>query len=209
MWPPYYVNCVRRRWELRIKIIGLLGCLGMILFCCVGCGSESRVTETPRSTATPQPTATLSQSPLVVPVAADSPVSTPLSPAPTPRPSCLTQIEPVGNTVCGYVVTAGGVPIVGRPVFLARALFLSDNSAVFATLDRQNAPQGVLDENGLFYMTGVRSDLYFVMIDDYPQPMMLKEPDNPRDDLIVDWRESGGEVDLGTITSNVYVTPVP
>jgi hypothetical protein len=107
------------------------------------------------------------------------------------------------------VVTTGGVPITKRPVFLARALFLSDNSAVFASLQRETAPQGVLDENGLFYVTNVEPELYFVMIDDYPQPMMLKEPDNPMDDLIVDWRESGGEVDLGIITSHVYVTPVP
>jgi hypothetical protein len=41
--------------------------------------------------------------------------------------------------------------------------------------------------------------LYFLMMDAYPKAVMLHEPAHPENDLIVDWRKSGGVVDLGVI----------
>jgi hypothetical protein len=46
----------------------------------------------------------------------------------------------------------------------------------------------------------VPSDLYFLMMDAYPKPIMLQEPAHPANDLIVDWRKTGGAVDLGVIS---------
>lgn len=177
------------------KIIGLLACLAILVLLCSRCGDADNGQD---------------ESPLAVPTTSEPQFESPIVPTATPWPSCLTLIEPVGNTVCGYIVSSShGVPIAGRPVFLARARFTSDNSAVFAELKREVAPRAILDENGMFYMVDVQSDLYFLMMDDYPQPVMLKERDNPMNDLIVDWRESGGAVDLGIITSYVYITPEP
>ena len=180
----------------KTKIIGLIMCLYMLVLYsgCSGQGSDQ--SKSPL-------TASVAESPIEIPTLAFS--------TPTLRPSCLTLIEPEGNTVCGYVISDrnNSAPITNRPVFLARARFLSDGSAVFAELDRSTAPQGILDENGMFYVKNVRPDLYFLMLDDYPQPVILKEPDNPTNDIIVDWRESGGSVDLEVITSYIYVTPVP
>jgi hypothetical protein len=119
-------------------------------------------------------------------------------------------IEPVGNTVCGYVVSQiESAPVVGRPVFLAKALFSSDNSMVLAALNQDTAPKGISDENGMFCVIDVPSNLYFLMIGDYPQPVMLHEPDNPTNDLIVDWRETEGVVDLGIIPTHVIVPQEP
>jgi hypothetical protein len=95
---------------------------------------------------------------------------------------------------------ADGQPVADRPVFLAEGLTTSDNSAVFAALDQNSAPQGITDANGMFFIVDVPANLYFVMIGDYPQPLMIKEPDNPANDLYVDWREEGGIVDLGVLT---------
>ena len=131
----------------------------------------------------------------------ESPLSSPVPPTVTPIVSCLDIIEPVGNTVCGIIVSQiDGQPISGRPVYLAEGLTTSDNSAVFAALDQNNAPQGITDENGMFSIIDAPANLYFVMLGDYPQPLMVKEPDDPTDDLYVDWREEGGSLDLGILS---------
>ena len=175
------------------KLIVLLACLGTLLLC-NGCDTESSRPDEPTPEAP----------------AFESPFESPIKPTATPRPSCLTLIEPVGNTVCGYVVSQStGAPIAGRPVFLAEGLFASDNSVVLAALDQENAPRGIADESGMFYVVDVPPNLYFLMIGDYPQPVMLHEPDNPADDLIVDWREAGGAVDLGIIPTNIFVPEEP
>ena len=168
-------------------------CLG-ILVLCSGCGTEDgEQTELPLEAPT-----------------FESSFESPIVPTTTPLPSCLTLIEPVGNTVCGYVVNrSSGAPIVGRPVFLAEALFSSDNSMVFAALDQESAPKGIIDENGMFYVVDVPSNLYFLMVGDYPQPVMLHEPDNPTNDLIVDWREAEGTVDLGVIPTHIFIPQEP
>lgn len=175
------------------KVIGWLVCLAVLVLCS-GCGTEG---------------SGQSESPLDVPTF-ESPVESPVVPTATPWPSCLTLIEPVGNTVCGYVVSQiESAPVVGRPVFLAKALFSSDNSMVLAALNQDTAPKGISDENGMFYVIDVPSNLYFLMIGDYPQPVMLHEPDNPTNDLIVDWRETEGVVDLGIIPTHVIVPQEP
>jgi hypothetical protein len=61
----------------------------------------------------------------------------------------------------------------------------------------------------MFYVVDVPSNLYFLMISDYPQPVMLHEPDNPENDLMVDWREKEGAFDLGVIPSQVFASPEP
>lgn len=138
-----------------------------------------------------------------------TPVEPSASPTVITRPPCLTLIQPAGNTVCGYIINEfSGKPVVGRPVYLAKGLLSSDNSVVLASLDKITAPRGVTDENGMFFVIGVPADLYFLMLDDYPQPMMLREPDNPSNDLIVDWRESSEPIDLGVISARV-LTPDP
>ena len=101
------------------------------------------------------------------------------------------------------------MPIARRPVFLAEGLFASDNSVVLAALDQEAAPQGTTDENGMFYVVDVPPNLYFLMVGDYPQPVMLHEPDNPTNDLFVDWRESEGAVDLGVIPTHILVPQEP
>lgn len=178
---------------MKSKVITLLTCLGILALCgaCSSGGGEQAV------------------SPLSKPTFA-SPATTAVATVPASRPSCLTLIEPVGNTVCGYVVyESDNTPVVGRPVFLAEALFGADNSIVFAALDQNTAPKGVTDENGMFYVVDVPSNLYFLMISDYPQPVMLHEPDNPENDLMVDWREKEGAFDLGVIPSQVFASPEP
>jgi hypothetical protein len=138
-------------------------------------------------------------SPTPEPVSA-TPFDSPLQPTPTPVSSCLELIEPVGNTICGFIISQiNGEPVTGRPVYLAEALFSTDNSNIFSALDQSSAPQGVTDESGMFYVTDVPPNMYFLMIDDFPQPIMLKERDIPENDLYVDWREEGGVVDLGII----------
>ena len=92
---------------------------------------------------------------------------------------------------------------------MAEGLFSSDNSVAFAALDQEAAPQGITDENGMFYVVDVPSNLYFLMIGDYPQPAMLHELDNPANDLIVDWREVEGGVDLGIIPTNILIPQEP
>lgn len=187
---------------MKRKLMVLLLGVGLLL-ACVGCGAES-------SGPDESPVAEVVESGEAGDVVFESPFESPIVPTATPRPSCLTVIEPVGNTVCGYVVSeSNGAPVAGRPVFLAKGLFSSDNSVVFAALDQEAAPQGVTDENGMFYVVDVPSDLYFLMIGDYPQPVMLHEPDNPADDLIVDWREAGGAVDLGIIPTDIIVPQEP
>ncbi len=172
------------------KTIGWLVCLGVLVLC-NGCGAESNRQDEPPLEAT----------------TFESPFESPIVPTATPRSSCLTLIEPVGNTVCGYIVNKSeGTPIVGRPVFLAEALFSSDNSVVFAALDQETAPKGITDENGMFYVVDAPSNLYFLMVGNYPQPVMLHEPDNQTNDLIVDWRETEGVIDLGIIPTHI-VTP--
>jgi hypothetical protein len=156
----------------------------IVLLIAVGCGTNANEESTP----TPES-------------AFESPLSSPVEPTATPIASCLDLIEPVGNTVCGFMVRqADGQPVADRPVFLAEGLTTSDNSAVFAALDQNSAPQGITDANGMFFIVDVPANLYFVMIGDYPQPLMIKEPDNPANDLYVDWREEGGIVDLGVLT---------
>ena len=131
----------------------------------------------------------------------ESPLSSPVPPTATLVASCLDMVEPVGNTVCGIIISQmDGKPVSGRPVYLAEGLTASDNSAVFAALDQNSAPQGTTDENGMFFIIDAPANLYFVMIGDYPQPLMLKEPDDPTDDLYVDWREEGGNLDLGLLS---------
>ncbi|MFX1411328.1 MAG: hypothetical protein ACFFA6_13340 [Promethearchaeota archaeon] len=172
---------------MRDKIIGLASamCLGLLVLVFVG---SSACVETSQDTPVP---------------------GSPTAPTATARPSCLTLIEPVGNTVCGYIFNEHtGKPVVKRPVYLAKALFSSDNSVVLSSLNKNRAPQGVTDKNGMFYVTNVPSDMYFLMLDDYPKPIMMQEPDNPANDLFVDWRESTGPVDLGVIPVRV-VTPDP
>ncbi len=169
---------------MKDRIIGLFLCLGILLLC-GGCGFV------------PKPQV---ESPLNTPV-----FTSPLLPTATAHPSCLTLIEPKSNTVCGYIVGLDGVPIADRPIFMAHGLFASDNSVVFAALDQSTAPKGITDKNGLFYITDIPSDLYFLMIDNYPQPVMLHEPANQENDLMVDWRNSGGEIDLGVISTDVLV----
>jgi hypothetical protein len=113
----------------------------------------------------------------------------------------------VANTVCGYITSQiDGKPVAGRPVFLAEARFSADNSIVLAALDQDSAPQGVTDEHGLFFVTDVPPNMYFLMIGNYPQPRMLKEPDNPNNDLYIDWREESGAVDLGLIYVDLVST---
>ena len=167
---------------MKDKIASLLACLGILLLCS-GCSVEKPKIE----------------SPLKTPV-----FESPIVPTTTARPSCLTLIKPKGNTACGYIVGPNGSPIVDRPIFLAQGKFTSDNSAVFAALDKSTAPKGVTDKNGMFYVVDMPSDLYFLMMDTYPAPLMLHEPANPANDLIVDWRKSGGAVDLGVIPTQVY-----
>jgi hypothetical protein len=121
-----------------------------------------------------------------------------------PGPSCLELIKPSGNTVCGYIVSRiDGNLVAGRPIFLAAAMWSADESVVLAALERETAPQGITDENGMFYVADVPPDMYFLMIDEFPQPLMLKEPGNPNNDLYVDWRTTGGVVDLGVIFADV------
>ncbi|NLE45861.1 MAG: hypothetical protein GX620_14150 [Chloroflexi bacterium] len=183
----------------------LLACLmAGVALVAVACGPEE-VTATP-AVASPDPGTLNSVSPL------ESPIESPVPPATgeVERPACLTLIQPAGNTVCGYVIRENtGEPVVGRPVYLAEGLFASDNSVVFAALDQQNAPRGVTDEQGMFYVTEVPDNLYFLMIDDYPSPVMLTEPDVPTNDLMVDWRDTGGAVDLGVITTNLLTPDQP
>ena len=138
------------------------------------------------------------------PLSSQSPLEVPASSTAWPPGPCLSLMEPVGNTVCGYVVNReSNEPVVGRPIFLAEGLFSSDASVVLAALDQQSAPQGVTDENGMFYVIDVPSQLFFLMIGDYPQPLMLQEPDNPTDDIMVDFRTEEGTVDLGIIITHV------
>jgi hypothetical protein len=100
-----------------------------------------------------------------------------------------------------------GKPVTGRPVYLAEALFSTDNSVVFSALHQGTAPQGVTDEQGMFYVTDIPANMYFLMLDDYPKPIMLKEAEDPDDDLYVDWREEGGIVDLGVVFVGLVSTP--
>jgi hypothetical protein len=180
-----------------IKLIALFICLGMLLYS--GCGKESGNSESPL------PTTSIFASPTDTDKS-QSPIET----TGTARPPCLTQFEPVGNTVCGYVIDKRtGRPVVGRPVFLAEAIFSSDNSIVLAALDKQTAPQGTTDESGMFYITDVPSNLYFLQIDDYPKPVMLHEPDDQTNDLTVDWREKEGAVDLGVIPTSILPPQSP
>jgi hypothetical protein len=186
---------------LFIKSTRLLACL-VVLLLLVGCGADDgenrpEATPEPGSTAPfesplqPTPTESLSQS---------APTDSPSQPTATPVASCLAEIEPVGNTICGYIISRiDGKPVAGRPVFLAEALFSADNSVVLSALHQETAPQGVTDEQGMFYVTDVPANMYFLMIDDYPQPIMLKEVEDPDDDLYVDWREQGGVVDVGVL----------
>jgi len=133
-----------------------------------------------------------------------SPLAVSTSPTVWPPGSCLSLVESVGNTVCGYVVNReSGEPVVGRPIFLAEGLFSSDRSVVLAALDQQSAPRGVTDESGMFYVSDVPSQLFFLMIGDYPQPLMLQEPGSPTNDLMVDFRTEPGEFDLGVITTHI------
>jgi hypothetical protein len=144
--------------------------------------------------------------------ALESPLESPLLPSasPTAVESCLSLIESSGNTVCGFVISqVDGGPVVGRPVFLAEALFSSDGSVVFSALDQNTAPQATTDENGMFSLTDVPSNMYFLMLDEYPQPIMLKEFENSENDLFVDWREDEGAVDLGIILADVPSMPTP
>lgn len=187
---------------MKSTVIRLLVCLGMLLFW-TGCSTENGRRDESQSgeTSFESPSDETSF---------ESPFESPIAPTATPRPSCLTLIEPVGNTVCGYVVSqSSGMPIARRPVFLAEGLFASDNSVVLAALDQETAPQGVTDENGMFYVVDVPSNLYFLMVGDYPQPVMLHEPDNPINDLFVDWRDSEGAVDLGVIPTHILVSQEP
>jgi hypothetical protein len=178
---------------LKGRLTVLLVWLGVLLLC-NGCDTQS----------------SMQNESLPNTVEFESPFESPIVPTATPWPSCLTLIEPVGNTVCGYMVSqSSGAPIVGRPVFVAEGLFSSDNSVAFAALDQETAPQGITDENGMFFVADLPSNLYFLMIGDYPQPAMLHEPDNPANDLIVDWREVEGEVDLGIIPTNILIPQEP
>lgn len=65
------------------------------------------------------------------------------------------------------------------------------------------------DENGMFWVTDVPPNMYFLMLGEYPQPLMLKELDNPENDLFVDWREEGGIVDVGIIPVDVPSLQAP
>jgi len=164
---------------LKGTLVSLLVCLG-ILLSCSGCNPEKPKLESPLTTPAFQ---------------------SPVAPTAAARQPCLKLIEPKGNTVCGYIVGPDGVPVVDRPMFLARGIFTSDNKAVFATLDQAAAPKGITDKNGMFYVTDVPSDLYFLMIGNYPAPVILKERANPENDLMIDWRKSGGAQDLGVISA--------
>lgn len=160
-------------------LVSLLVCFG-ILLSCSGCNPEKPKPESPLSTPAFQ---------------------SPVAPAAAARQACLKLIEPKGNTVCGYIVGPDGSPVVNRPIFLAQGIFTSDNKAVFAALDQATAPKGITDKNGMFHVTDVASDLYFLMMDNYPAPVMLKERANPTNDLMIDWRKSGGALDLGVISA--------
>ena len=163
----------------------------VVLLLAAGCG-----TDVDQGTSSPTPES-----------AFESPLDPPVPPTSTPVASCLELIEPVGNTVCGIITSQiDGQPVSGRPVFLAEGLTTTDNSAVFAALDQNSAPQGITDENGMFSIIDAPANLYFVMIGDYPQPLMLKEPAKPSNDLFVDWREEGGSVDLGIL---IVALPAP
>jgi hypothetical protein len=166
-----------RSAKLRNRIISLFVCLG-VFFLCSGCSAEKPKLESPLGTPA---------------------FKSPILPTAAARQSCQKLIQPKGNTVCGYIASPNGAPIVDRPIFLARGIFASNNSVVVAALDQATAPKGITDKNGMFYLTNVPSDLYFLMMGAYPKPMMLHEPANPANDLIVDWRKSGGVVDLGVI----------
>lgn len=158
-----------------------------------GRGSPTPGVDASAGPASPTPAAVLT-----------SPLESPLLPTSAPPSSCLALIEPVGNTVCGRIISQiDGKPVAGRPVYLAEALFSDDGSSVFAALDQESAPQGNTDENGMFYVTDVPPNMYFLMIGEFPQPIMLKEPDNPANDLYLDWREEGGVVDLGIIPAAI------
>jgi hypothetical protein len=132
------------------------------------------------------------------------------TPTTVARPSCLTLSKPVGNTVCGYIINeTDGAPVVGRPVFLAKALFSSDKSLVLASLDQFAAPKGITNENGMFCVVDVPTDMYFLLLGDYPQPIMLRDPKNPAHDLTVDWRQSKGTVDVGVIPVQLVISVLP
>ncbi len=134
-----------------------------------------------------------------------SPVNNTVSPVAEPvkmdQVSCLTRITPVGNTVCGYVWDRDrNAPVPNRPVYLADALFSSDGSGgVFAALDVTTAPIAVTDENGMFYFVNVPSQMFFLMVESFPQSLMLHEREIQDNDLFVDFREKTGNVDLGTV----------
>jgi len=126
------------------------------------------------------------------------------------RPSCLSLVKSSGNTVCGYIVNENdGTPVIGRPVFLARALFSADKSMVLASLDQTTAPKGVTDERGMFCVVDVPADMYFLLLGDYPQPILLRDPKNPTYDLTVDWRQSPGAVDVGVIPVQLVIPILP
>jgi len=145
----------------------------------------------------------------------ESPPSAPGSGSPAvsatvTRPSCLAFVKAVGNTVCGYIANeTDGTPIVGRPVFLAKALFSADKSMVLASLDQNAAPKGITDETGMFCVVDVPTDMYFLLLGDYPQPIMLRDPKNPAYDLTVDWRQSKGAVDVGVIPVRLVIPILP
>ena len=180
-----------------VRLFLALAVLGLVATS-VGCArQEATPTQSPIQTPVAESTDSATQ-------AFESPLEEPTAVSETGRPSCLELIEPEGNTVCGYVVHADtGDPITGRPVFLAEAVFSDDNRIVLAALDRERAPQGTTNENGMFYVKDVPADLYFLQLDEYPKPIMLHDPENPSDDLIVDWRDDGGVVGLGVIPARV------
>jgi hypothetical protein len=175
---------------LRSRITGYFVCLAILLIL-GGCGTDA-------DEGSASPGSTVESTTFV------SPLVSPSQPTSTPIPSCLDLIEPVGNTICGYIVSQiDGKPAAGRAVFLAEALFSDDGSFVFSALDENSAPQGITDEEGMFFVSDVPPDMYFLMLGDFPRPLMLQEPDSPEDDLYVDWREEGGVVDLGIIPAGV------
>jgi hypothetical protein len=170
----------------------------IVLLFVAGCGSS--VDSDGKDVASP--TTEVAASPTPEPVF-DSPLESPLLPTPSPVASCLDLIETSGNTICGFVQNqSDGKPIAGRPIYLAEALLSDEGLHVFAALDQESAPQGTTDENGMFFVVDVPPSMYFLMIGEYPRPLMLREPDRPENDLYVDWREEGvmgPEIDLGII----------
>jgi hypothetical protein len=137
-----------------------------------------------------------SPAPTVSPLTTNSPLTQPEA----PEVSCLKKITPSGNTICGYLWDRDrNVPVANRLVFLADALATENKAAYFAALDRTVSPKSLTDANGMFYFTDMPTNMYFLMVDDYPQALMIHELKIQTNDLFVDFNQTPGAIDLGRV----------